>query len=177
MTLDLTKPKPQSAVGPRYTYEQVELGMIAMAIYNGNSVKASEALQADPAGFKCARDTLRRWITQDPERYRAIQQREMPQIRVQAADRFAQLSELQAETAHEATERLREEIPNLPVDRLPQAVQSATYASGISTDKAREYRGEATVVVEHRDATEIMRKLKSKGVVIEGELVAEEDVL
>lgn len=159
------------------TAEQVELAFVTLALCNGNSKKAALALRNTPVyGFKVDPTSLRAWRDKDPERYVRTQERLMPEIRARAGDAYATLSELQAEVATEATERLQKELPNVPIERLPQAVQQTTLASGISTDKAREYRGEATVVHEHRDAKQILRRLKSRGVVVDAEVVSEETV-
>lgn len=160
-----------------FSTEEKELGLLACVLCNGNSRRAAQFLASDDKqGFKVNQKTLWEWMNKDPQRYREIQLREMPRIRTRAADTWASLAELQGEVARKLTDRTLSELDKIPAERLSSATKDMVYSGAISTDKAREYRGEATVVVEHRDASEILRKLKGRGVVLDAEVVSEEDV-
>ncbi len=152
-----------------YSTAQVQRGLLAVAVANGNARKAAADLAEDPEGFKVPHRTLYGWKKREATSYEEIRAKLLPRIRAEAAEQHMRLAEHQASVAGKMTERLEQEIDDIPARDLPGGIRNVTTAAAVHTDKAAVLRGEASVVVEHRDASEVIRALKAKGVIIEGE--------
>jgi len=146
---------------------EVERGLVALALSNGSPTHAQRLLAAD--GLAIPLQTLKSWKYRDHvERYEQIRARELPRIKQQLADRHTHLAELHADLAEKAARRLDEAIDNneLKPHQLGGVMHQSNVGSGIHTDKARDLRGDATVVVEDRRTTEeIIRGLAALGVI------------
>jgi hypothetical protein len=93
----------------------------------------------------------------------------LPRLKDELADQHTDLARYQMDVSRNFTERLELEASDLKARDLPGAIRSLDVGSGIHSDKARDLRGDPSAVVEHRSASDIMRKLKQMGLVIEAE--------
>jgi len=147
-------------------HEEVERGLMAIALSNGSPTHAHRLLAGE--GLTIPVETLRSWKYRDHvQRYEEIRAREMPRIKQLRAERHAALAEKQADLAEVSVDRLREAIDRgeLKPHQLGGVMHQANVGSGIHTDKARDLRGDATVVIEDkRTHEEIIRNLVDKGV-------------
>src|SRR3712207_1454405 len=87
--------------------------------------------------------TLYRWKDgAHAQRYAQIYEAELPNYSERAARQLEDLIEHEAEVEAEAAERLRTELPDVPVRALPSALRSIATAKGINLDKRQLLRGE-----------------------------------
>jgi hypothetical protein len=147
---------------------EIERGLLAVAVANGNTRKAVSDLAEDEEGFEVHQATLHRWKQRDLARYEKIRADLLPRIRGEAAEQHMRLAEQQATVAGKMTERLEREIDEIPARDLPGGIRNITTAAAVHTDKAAVLRGEASTITEHRDASEVLRALRARGVVIQG---------
>lgn len=163
-----------SKVQPTYSQEQRTKALIAMAHWNGNGRQAAKELAQD--GLDIDHKTLWRWARkQHVEDYERIRAEVLPQVEAKAAEDYADLAARQVEVAHRITDRLEANIDEIPARDLPAANKNTVTAAAISTDKAQLLNDRPTHIVK-RSASEVLRALKGKGLVIDGEVLEEEDV-
>ncbi|MGH2964387.1 MAG: hypothetical protein ACRDMH_03265 [Solirubrobacterales bacterium] len=120
--------------------------------------------------------TLDSWIRRGTHReeYRRLQEEMRDELNLRRSDDFESLSSAWNDLQWDVLRRLREKLPEAKVNELISAAKATPIASAISTDKARLYRNEATVIQKRPDAeleADIKRKLRELGFVYEGEAV------
>jgi hypothetical protein len=147
-----------------FSAAQIERGLLAVAAANGNTRQAAKALAEDPQGFKVSHGVLYGWKQRESTRYEKIRADYLPKIRAEAAEQHMRLAEQQATVAGKMTERLEKELGNIPARDLPGGIRNVTTAAAVHTDKATILRGEANIITEHRDVSDILRALKAKGI-------------
>lgn len=149
-------------------YEDVERGLVALALANGSARHAHRLLGS--SGLDIPISTLESWKRTQGERYLSVCARELPRIKQALAERHTALAQLQADLAEKAARRLHSSLDDdeLKPNQVGSVMHQANVGAGIHTDKARDLRGEPAVVIEHRSAEEIEAKLRSMGI-IEGE--------
>jgi hypothetical protein len=126
--------------GSRYTHEQREMGLRAVALNSGNTERAARDLRT--MGIKVPRSTLRDWATrQHVQRYREIQTEVIPEIEERLAQKSEGLATQYSDLEADVLVRLKKELPNVPVRDLSRAARDLATGKGISTDKARDLRG------------------------------------
>src|SRR5829696_1433163 len=119
----MTDRKPQS----RYSDEQIELALIAVAYANGNTRQASADLKT--AGLKVAHKTLWRWSKeQHVERYEQVRAKVLPPLRARAAETFRDIAARQTSAAAKMTDRLEREVEEIDAKDRPKGVQAVTTA-------------------------------------------------
>ena len=74
------------------------------------------------------------------------------------------LADAQMDLVGEMTEKLRENIDEVPARDLPGGIRNVTTAAAVHTDKAQILTGEPTEIVGKQSAAEILRSLAAKGV-------------
>lgn len=172
----MSKDVEKSSTGNRYGLTERQRGFLALAYNNGVYSRAARELNA--AGVSVTERTLSAWHKGEPEEYERIRRQVLGLIGAEIASEHAALAHRNNEVEIEAVEKLKEKLPELDAKDLPNAVRSIATASGIHTDKARLLQGDyATPSESTRSAEEIMRKLKSRGMVIEAEATEEQDAL
>jgi HPt (histidine-containing phosphotransfer) domain-containing protein len=148
---------------PRYSREQIELGLRAVALANGNNEKASRELAKQ--GVKIPARTLWGWSKEDHvQRYREIQAEVVPEIHARLAEQTEALAAQHGEVEANVLKRLKKELPNVPVRDLSTAARNLATGRGISTDLSRKLRGtepQPRNVIEEAD--EIQRALERLG--------------
>ncbi len=149
---------PERQPGSRYANAEQERGLVALALCSGNSRRAAKLL-AD-RGLPIPRSTLKQWPDLYPDQYAGVQTRVLPELKARLAEEHTALAEDLMDLSREMAGRLMIEYTELPVRDLSSGIRNATVASAVHTDKARDLRGEATTVVEHRSIKEIERRLR-----------------
>jgi hypothetical protein len=151
------------APNSRYTDQEVERGLVALALCSGQRRRASKLLAKQ--GLKISDGALRYWKEHAHEDwYWEIQARIMPRVRAIAAEKHSELAELEGEASRQLLDRLMTEADEIPARDLPGAVRNLDVAAAVNRDKAAMLRGEPTEIVEHqRDALQILRQLKEMG--------------
>ena len=151
----------------QHSNEEIERGLLAVAVANGNTRRAQQALAVE--GLDLPRSTLHRWqMETHAERYIQIQADVLPKIRAQAAEQHMELAERGMAVEQKLLDKLEEEVNEIPSRDLAGAARNVATGTAIHTDKAGILRGEPSVIVS-RGMHEIVRSLKAKGIVIEVE--------
>jgi hypothetical protein len=156
-------PHPNS----KYTAEQIEVGLTAIALELGNCAAAARMLkQLDPDNAPDAQ-RLRDWKRAHPERLSEIRAEQMHRIKGKLADQHGDLAARNNELEQEALALLSDRVADMSDRDLINLVRTGSFASSQHTDKAQLLRGEATMIVQ-RELPEVVRALAAKGIVIEG---------
>jgi hypothetical protein len=91
----VSHPQKRALSGSRYTDQEIERGLVALALFSGNRRRASKAL--DQQGLSIPDSTLRDWRETYPHWYAEVQRKTMPQIRELAAEQHSDLAQLEGE--------------------------------------------------------------------------------
>jgi hypothetical protein len=160
----------------KFTDQERQSGLVAIALCSGNTSRAHRELEAQ--GLSISRPTLDRW--KRAEDYRRVRADVLPQLKQMQAEANTNLATQQMEVSAQITERLANEVDEIPVRDLPGSARNMSVSSAVHTDKARDLRDENVVIVQHRSAAEILRGLarKAPGLiepapVVEAEVVEE----
>jgi len=142
-----------------YGEEEIEHGLMAVALCAGNTAEATRQLALD--GVRISRSTLDRWTrTSHAERYLALRAELVPKVHAKIAEECEDMARRLAEVERETVEKFQQELPSLKASEAAGAVRNITTSKGINVDKAAAYRGRPTAIVEHRPSEEIMRELE-----------------
>jgi hypothetical protein len=156
----------------KYTAEQVDSALLVMATYGGNAAKAARALKLDGMGI--TRQSLRLWRDRYPRRYAAIEREHAKKIEAVIV-RKARANVLRLSDVEElALEKAQEELENGKVKDASTTLRNIAVAKGINISKILELEGRPTHhVVEHLDATEILRAIAARVTVLDAQQVIE----
>jgi hypothetical protein len=158
-----------------YTQEEITRALVEVAACSGNSHKAARHLEADESAPNIPQQTLWAWSRRERvEEYERIRQEALPHITQHAADQHMALARQQMELAQAAAGFVASRLDRMDDKDLVNAMGKADIGSGIHTEKAQLLAGQPTAIVQ-RDASEVLRKLKSRGI-IDAEVVEEETV-
>jgi hypothetical protein len=152
--------------GSQFNEQEVERGLVALALFNGNSRRAAKALKGQ--GLSVGATTLRRWKDDlHPEKYRKLQQDTLPEIRERAAEMHTDLAEQEVRLSGRLVQDLGQRLERgeeLPIRDVPGAIRNLDTGAGINRDKASGLRGEPNVRVEKQlDVGAILRELDGMG--------------
>jgi hypothetical protein len=153
------------AGGRRYTDTEVERGLVALALYQGNARRASRELNKQ--GINIPFKTLYDWRHSKADRLASVRESILPVVKAELAENHTDLAKLQLEASRQATaqilHKLKEET-DLTATQLATVTRSMDIGSGIHTENASKLRGEPQLIVEHRSAKEIEQRLVDMGV-------------
>jgi hypothetical protein len=124
----------------RYGAEEIELGLRAVALANGNTTKASRELAKQ--GKKIPARTLWGWKREDHiERYRQIQTEVVPEIHARIAEQSDALALQAGELEADLIKRLQKVAPDVPAKDLSRAVRDVATSRKVSVEKSLSLRG------------------------------------
>jgi hypothetical protein len=152
--------------GRPYTEPEVERGLVALSLCDGNSKRAARVLATQDLSIDPS--TLRKWRTQRPDDYERVQALVLPRVKAQTAELHADFAKRAIEVNAKVLDKLEREYDEISPRELPGAVRNLSTTAGIHEDKAANLRGDPTTVIEHRSYKEVVAKLKQMGV-IEGD--------
>lgn len=113
----------------------------------------------------CDPRTLKKHRERHPHRYAQIREQEAPKMRARIAAEQEDLTILQTKVEQEAVRQLHHRLtdPQNPMEtqELTLLVKHFSQAKANSANSAQRFRNEPTVIVEHRDTTEILRRLQT----------------
>lgn len=145
--------------------------LIALVAANGNGDLASRTLAKDD--IKIDPSLLYRWRNKiHRDEYMRLREEILPRIREEQADAHRALEVRQLALSNQAAELIAQRLPNMEDKNKINAMGKADIGSGIHAEKAQLLDDMPTQIVQ-RDATEVLRKLKSRGVVIDAEVIEE----
>jgi hypothetical protein len=122
--------------GSRYSEEEIEHGLLEVALCRGNTRRAARQLKAQ--GITIPRPTLETWATRlHGQRYEQIQERVRPMIHQRMAEQSEELAQAYAEAEHEALVHLRQKLPDMRASDAGGAVRDLATSRGISVGRRR----------------------------------------
>jgi hypothetical protein len=136
----VSRPQKRALPGSRYTDQEIERGLVALALFSGNRRRASEAL--DQQGLSIPDSTLRDWRETYSGWYTEVQRKTMPQIRELAAEQHSDLAQLEGGAARKLLDRLIAKYQDIPARDLPGAIRNLDVSAAVNRDKAAMLRGE-----------------------------------
>lgn len=166
MAATLETPEQRSIARRRYTEEEIETGLMALALNGGRPTQASRQL-AEQHNLPIPATTLCHWRdSAHVERYAKIAHEQEQRTRQVAAARFegivAQATEIQANLLDKTAQAI--EQGDIPPRDLPSASRNIAATAGIYHDKASMARDRPTAIVERRAPEEILAALRTLGV-------------
>jgi hypothetical protein len=154
----------------RYTEQEIDQGLFALAWMSGNSRRAASLLATQQVHIPAS--TLADWTKRYPDRYARVRVETLPRLNADLAEQHTALAQAGMDLEDELRRKIVEQQAEIPARDLPGALRNVATSTGIHSDKARILRGEPTQIVEHKDPLALLRSLRSKGV----EVVIEHDV-
>jgi hypothetical protein len=155
----------------QYNAEQIERGLIALAMESGNAKRACTLLKKGTAGDPWSKyptsKTIEEWQAKYADRFNEIRAEVVPLVKARLADVHTDLAQSLADLEARTLESLEGELDELSAKDRINLVRNAAIAGAVHVDKAQLLRGEATHIVK-RELPEIVRALAAKGVYIEG---------
>jgi hypothetical protein len=151
----------------RYTDQERERGLVALAYASGNSRHAAKLLKVQ--GLPIPASTLKSWPVRYADLYDKARLEILPRLNAQLAEQHIELvqSGMKLEQVFRAKIATALDKDELPARDLPGGLRNVATSIGIHSDKARLLRGEPTTIVRHDDPLAILRSLRAKGVDVE----------
>lgn len=148
----------------KYTPEEVDLGLTALAAVNGNSRRANRELAA--AGVKIPHATLDLWAKKThKDRYLELREEVLPHLKARMAEQLEQVvfqgSDLQARILT----RLSNEMDDLDPKDLGKSFQQVSIGTGIASQRAGDLRGDEQVIRHTHDHTATLAGLQRLGLI------------
>lgn len=147
----------------RYSEEDVERGLQALALWQGNRIKASQALV--DAGHPVPDGTLRDWKRRHPDRYERARLAIQEKVWAEMGEEWQELSRKGIRAAGklaDKAEQLTEEGNLKEAATAARAAQSLGVLGGIGTDKVGVAQQRPPVPQEPRDLGELIRIVSRK---------------
>lgn len=145
---------------------QRQRAFLALALAGGNAARAA-------AGLDVGERSLQRWRRSHAEEYERVRRELAPQLEAvavsEAYERVLELGRLEALVAAKLEAAV--EAGEIPARDLPGALRNITTSKAINVDKILALSGRPTQVVEHRSATDIVRRLAALGAVTDASVV------
>lgn len=149
-----------------YSAEQIRDGLTALALCNGNGRQAQKLLK--DFGTEIPHRTLTDWRAQvHADEYQQVQRGVLDRLKERTAEKHMQMAERRAEVADLLLGRLEDEVDKIPPRDLSGALRNVDVGIGIHQTKAAELRGDPAVVEQHHKYPELIRSMRSMGIVVE----------
>lgn len=144
---------------------EVERGLTALVLCDGNARRAEEELRA--SGKAISRSTLNYWRKEKADELDRISHELAPKLREIRAQALDDLAHAGVEVSRDGLALLHAKLPELDPRDLGGAIRNAATVVGIATEKAALLRDQPTSVIQH-DYTAAMNFLRRKNLIIEG---------
>lgn len=155
---DHLAPRPPKG---RYSEEEIERGLLTIALVAGNTRRAARELKAQ--GHPVPRTTLSSWQDIHADRLAELRRDVVPQIQARMAQQSEDLAERQVEAQHKAIDRFLIKVAELGPRDAASAVRDMAVSRAVNIDKAQLLRGQPTEIVQH-DVQADIRALVAGGV-------------
>ena len=140
MTVALRRAAPGNVRASRYSPEEIEYALTAVAAAGGSTKRAAKALEAE--GRKVPESTLRLWRSDlYADRYREIEADELPKRYARLAERCEANAERLGVIEELLTDRLEAEASGLTPRDAAGALRNVSVAKAVNIDKASVIRG------------------------------------
>jgi hypothetical protein len=145
--------------GQKYTEQEIDRGLFALAMANGNTRRASEILAYQE--ITVPHTTLDLWKRQThAERYEQVREEVYPRIAKRMAEQLEDLFQAEVALEAELVEKMQAEVEGLSPRDVSGALRNVAVTRSLASDKAAILRGQPTAVVAHVTAEEALRKLE-----------------
>jgi hypothetical protein len=143
---------------PKYTPEDIERGLFALAVC-GNAAAAARQLAAQ--GHKVPRQTLQDWKAAHADRYHAISNNHIQQIREVIAAEQREIARAAGEAEREAIAKARVQLKDGRIRDASTAARNFSVTKGIALDHALKQAGEPMVIHQHNlQADDVLERIK-----------------
>lgn len=149
-----------AAVQRSYTLEEVETGLVELAIWHGNVRQAERTLTE--RGLRIPFTTLQTWKTSHAERLAELQAQIVPKVRAKLAEQYEVIGMRAAELTLDSMDRLGDELKEIPARDLAAAIRNLSTTGAIGIDKASLLRGLPTEIRQTDSAEDILKRLQQK---------------
>lgn len=156
---EIAKRPPRSP----YTSEEIERGLSAVALTQGNTRRAAAALKQ--AGLPIPRTTLQEWVTNTHrDRYAVIANEELPHVYNRIAEGNEALAERLLKIEDQAAGKLEHALKadDLSPNEISTSLRNLSVSKGIAVDKASVIRGRPTEIREERSFAELARSIHER---------------
>lgn len=151
----------------RYTEQERERGLLALAVHGGSYAKASRYLAE--TGHSMSVDTLKGLRRNHPDRYLQIMKDAAPKVREVIAAEAEALALKLTEVEWEALELTQSTLASLAPKDVSKTLFNLSKSKSTQLEKAALLRGMPTEIHEKRSPTELMDAIRKKlGDSIEG---------
>ena len=150
----------------KYTEEEVQLGLVAYALANGNHRRCAVILSE--RGLKIPEATVRSWATMTKrELYQRIRAKVEDHVNTQLADAHFDMAYMALDIEQRTLIQIRERLEEKKLDgkELASIARTAGTNSGIHTEKAMALSGKPTQIIQHdfSDIQRIIDKQREEG--------------
>ncbi len=153
-----------AAENGRYDRLTMDRGLAQVALCNGNAEMASRRLAEE--GVTIPARTLRDWREREPDRYRQVRDRVLPEVFDQVRDDCLDLAGREAAVSAQLVDRLGGAVPDGKASDLAQlgsALRNLETAKAINVDKASVLDGRPTEIAAPRQLADIIAAMQAKG--------------
>lgn len=157
-------------VGPsRYSPEEIDRGLLALALAGGNAMRASRELEA--LGHPVPWRTLYNWRDKHAQRLSELRTEHAPKIEALIVREARDSALLAAQVEQAGLARLQDNIDDIDLKDLSKTVKDASVSKAVNVDQVLKLEGRPTQIVENRQASDLIRKLRASGAMdaIDGE--------
>lgn len=155
-----------------YTEEQVDTGLLALALAGGSITQAIKDLHA--GGIKVSPSGLNRWRDSYPNRYRFHLTENASKTEGRAVSGYLEIQHLAQETAKAAIEKAADELRKGNVRDPSSVARNMMVAAGVANTHMMNLQGRPQIIMEHRRPENIVARLKELGLSFDAESTAVE---
>lgn len=149
-----------------YTEEQVDTGLLALALNGGSINAAIKDLHA--GGIKVSATGLRTWQESYPNRYRFHLTENASKTEGRAVSGYLEIQHLAQETAKAAIEKAADELRKGNVRDPSSVARNMMVAAGVANTHMMNLQGRPSIITEHRRPEDVAARLKELGFRLDG---------
>lgn len=164
--------------GRRYTEQEIDRALEALALFDGNKARASRALAEE--GLSIPIRTLHDWPRRHADKYSRMREDRLPRAQAAIDERLKQRLLDALDTHARVMERANaklDEGEELSLKELASAQRDLAVAGGIFNQNHNLNLGRPTQVTEHRSLQEIVKRLDALGVRVDVPGVVDSDAV
>ena len=150
----------------KYTEEQVDTALLALALNGGSVTQAVKDLGG--GGLKIPPSTLDGWRTSYPARYRHHLVENASKTEGRAVSGYLEIQHLAQQVAKEAIERASDELRKGNVRDPASVARNMMVSAGVANTHMMNLQGRPSIITEHRRPEDVAARLKELGFRLDG---------
>lgn len=155
--------------------DAIEKGLIALAIYNGDSKAASEALAAE--GVEVDAATLTRWKSNRSKRFYELRNMRIAVVRDRMGEAAGRLADRRASLLNAVLDRLEGKLADLDVKDLIGLMRALDQGYGTSMAAMEKLTDQPSQVIEVHNYQHALQRLERLGVLtVDAEEIEPEEI-